>query len=78
VIWLIVILPLLGILIGAGLCLGAQRGRSELARRRAERSRVERQMHWAERRLHDIAQQALGSMLDEARRASPGNRDWSA
>jgi hypothetical protein len=35
-------------------------------------------VYWAERRLHDIAQQALGSMLDEARRASPGSRDWSA
>jgi hypothetical protein len=77
-IWLIVILPLVGILLGLGLCLGVQRGRSELALRRAERARIERQVYWAERRLHDIAQQALGSMLDEARRASPGNRDRSA
>jgi hypothetical protein len=77
-IWLIVILPLIGILIGVGLCFGVQRGRSELALRRAERARIERQVYWAERRLHDIAQQALGSMLDEARRASPGNRDRSA
>jgi hypothetical protein len=73
-----VILPLIGMLIGVGLCLGAQRGRSEIDRRRAERARIERQVYWAERRLHDIAQQALGSMLDEARRASPGSRDWSA
>lgn len=77
-IWLIVTLSLVGILTGVGLCLGAQRGRSEIDRRRAERARIERQVYWAERRLHDIAQQALGSMLDEARRTSSGNRDRSA
>jgi hypothetical protein len=35
-------------------------------------------VYWAERRLHDIAQQALGSMLDEARRASTSDRPRSA
>lgn len=73
-----VILPLLGIFLGVGLCLGAQRGRYELSLRRAERARIDREVHWAERRLHDIAQQALGSMLEEARRASPTDPQRSA
>ena len=77
-IWLLLILPSIGVLVGVGLCLGAQRGRVELNRRRAERLRIEREMHWAERRLHDIAQRTLGAMLDEARCSSSSDPPRSA
>jgi hypothetical protein len=65
--WLLLVLPLIGIIVGAVSCLAVQRGHRELARRRYERLRIERQTRWAERRLHDIAQQAFAAMTKEAR-----------
>jgi predicted polyphosphate/ATP-dependent NAD kinase len=73
VIWLLLVLPLVGVAIGVMACLAVQRVHRELARRRYERLRVERQSRWAERRLHDIAQQAFTAMTEEARRFRSGD-----
>ncbi len=73
-IWLLLMVGVVGVLVGVGLCLTAQRGGTRLNQRRYERLRIERQTRWAERRLHDIAQAAFSAMTEEARRA----RDDSA
>ncbi|HUD05465.1 MAG TPA: hypothetical protein VMR18_00890 [Candidatus Saccharimonadales bacterium] len=43
---------------------------------RAEQARIERQQHWAERRLHDVSARAFGEMVDAARQAPGSDRNW--
>lgn len=74
---LLVLLGVLGVILGVGLCLSAQRGRQVVLARRMERARIERQTRWAERRLHDIAHRAFSTMTEEARQAH-GDTPWSA
>jgi hypothetical protein len=75
VIWLLLSVAMLGGVLGTVMCLGAQRTRREVRRRRAQRALVERQTAWAEHRLYDIAQRTFSAMTEEARRAA-GYGPW--
>jgi hypothetical protein len=77
VIWLLLTVAMLGAVGGTLLCLGAQRTRREVHRRRAQRALIERQTAWAEHRLYDIAQRTFSAMTEEARRAA-GHGPWQA
>ncbi len=74
-IWLLLNVAMLGALVGTLLCVGAQRTRREVHRRRAQRALIERQTAWAEHRLYVIAQRTFSAMTEEARRAS-GHGSW--
>lgn len=43
---------------------------------RAEEARLDREVRLAERRLHNIASQAFGSMLEADRGQSSSQREW--
>jgi hypothetical protein len=77
VIWLVLLIGMAGSLSGVLMCLGAQRTRREVHRRRAQKALSERQTAWAEHRLYDIAQRTFSAMTEEARRAS-GHGPWQA
>jgi hypothetical protein len=70
VIWLVLVIGTLGAVVGTLMCLGAQRTRREIHRRRAQRALIERQTRWAEHRLFDIAQRTFSAMTEEARRTA--------
>lgn len=48
----------------------------EVAERRAEKARIDRDVRKAERSLHDLASNAFGSMLDAARGNSGVDGNW--